>query len=597
MAANINDKFNESTTNARPVAATTTAIKTIGATTLTVDSLADWPTDTAVHFTMFEIDANNKEVANTRTDWKAIKTSATTLGTLTLQAGTDREYPIGSKVICAPTAAWADDLVEGLLVSHDQDGTLKTDSVDVTAVIKDSIITPAKLDSTFKQGWFSGELPAVSSVTHNGNRSYDVVFASTVASTLSPGMRLKLERTVAAPTTAFSLDGSNDYYSKTSPAGLSFTTTFTCSAWVYATAYQAGYIMDRINGTTEGWGMYMSSDGRITIVGRRIAANSKDLTSYQSIPLNRWVHVAATIDMAAGDTSAQKIWIDGVEVPRLYTLTGTATALVQGTTALAVGARSDGSSPFAGYIDQAAVFSSQLSDATIKAMMHQGLTGSETSLISAYANGSTTDLNTTNANNLTAQNGATTVASAPWGNRGASTTLDYGLVMAVSTTNVTVQVPEGCTIPTTGGVTSVAYSTMANPFGWVADKDRWLLYVSSSRSSDYNITTSDTAYDTYKLPNYPAVYNIMSMVGITHAGGASARDYTSRIKIDGSTYASTAYSSPASTYIFHIGNNFVYRASGGEVVTFQVFRSVDNGGTLYKDYTKYTITQLTDFGL
>ncbi len=124
----------------------------MGATTLTVDSLADWPTDTAVHFTMFEIDANNTEVANTRTDWKAIKTSATTLGTLTLQAGTDREYPIGSKVICAPTAAWADDLVEGLLVSHDQDGTLKTDAVDVTAVIKDGIITNAKLvDSTITE--------------------------------------------------------------------------------------------------------------------------------------------------------------------------------------------------------------------------------------------------------------------------------------------------------------------------------------------------------------------------------------------------------------------------------------------------------------
>ena len=127
------------------MAAALTAQKIIGATTLTVDSTAEWPTATAVHFTMFKIDANNTEIANTRTDWKGIVASSTSITNLTLQAGTDIEYPIGSKVICAPTAAWADDLVEGLLVSHDQDGTLKADAVDVTAVIKDGVITNAKL--------------------------------------------------------------------------------------------------------------------------------------------------------------------------------------------------------------------------------------------------------------------------------------------------------------------------------------------------------------------------------------------------------------------------------------------------------------------
>jgi hypothetical protein len=41
--------------------------------------------------------------------------------------------------------------------------------------------------------------------------------------------------------------------------------------------------------------------------------------------------------------------------------------------------------------------------------------------------------------------------------------------MNVSTTDVVVQVPEGCTIPTSGGVASVDYSTVANPYGFPKD--------------------------------------------------------------------------------------------------------------------------------
>jgi hypothetical protein len=44
-----------------------------------------------------------------------------------------------------------------------------------------------------------------------------------------------------------------------------------------------------------------------------------------------------------------------------------------------------------------------------------------------------------------------------------------------SSTSAVIQVPEGCTIPTTGGVSAVAYSVMASPFGFVSDKGRWRL--------------------------------------------------------------------------------------------------------------------------
>lgn len=144
MAASINDKFNQATTTTRPEPAVLTAVKASGASTLTVDSTTGWPTDTAVHFILYQVDADGARVEGTQIDMKGIVNSSTTINNLTLKAGTDAEYPIGSKVICAPTAAWADDVVEGIAVHANQDGTLKDDAV-ATSVIADSAVTTAKI--------------------------------------------------------------------------------------------------------------------------------------------------------------------------------------------------------------------------------------------------------------------------------------------------------------------------------------------------------------------------------------------------------------------------------------------------------------------
>lgn len=296
-------------------------------------------------------------------------------------------------------------------------------------------------------------------------------------------MRLRTTRTVSAPTQCTSLNGTTQYYSKTSPAGASFTTTWTQMAWIYLTSYPtvAAGIMGRRNGGTEGWGMYISTSGCLVMSGCRVAANSKAAVSTQSVPLNRWVHVAMSMDMTAGATSGATWYFDGVSVPGVVTQTGTATAIVQGTTAMVVGAlESAGTYPFPGKIAQAAVFSAVLSQATIRAMMNQTLTGSETNLVSAYSFNNTINDLSANANNLTAVASAVaTDADSPFGLNSYQTatgTLDYALVQAVTfstDTTVTVQVPWGCTIPTSGGVTTSAYSSVKAPYGWVIDNRRW----------------------------------------------------------------------------------------------------------------------------
>jgi hypothetical protein len=328
-------------------------------------------------------------------------------------------------------------------------------------------------------GWSTGALPAVSSVTNNGNRSYDITFASTVASTLSSGMRLRTTRTVAAPTQCTSLNGTTQYYSKASPNKLTFTDDFVVSAWVKLTSYNGTLqmIATRWNGTS-GWYLNVLSTGQIQLIATNAGpGNYSAVTSYQSVPLNKWVHVTSQLDMSTftATTTTSYVMFDGKDVPASVTRAGTnPTALIQAGN-LEIGSVNGGLLPFTGKIAQVAIYNAKVTQATILASMNQGLAGTETSLASAYSfNNAITDLNTTTPNDLTANGSAVaTNADSPFGNAGTSSTLDYALVQAVNTTVATVQVPEGCTIPTSGGVTSVAYSVQGNPYGWVSDKGRW----------------------------------------------------------------------------------------------------------------------------
>ena len=329
------------------------------------------------------------------------------------------------------------------------------------------------------EGWVSGVLPSVSSVTYNGNRSYDITFAGPVDTYLSPGMRLKTVRQVAAPTQCTSLNGTSQYWNRASASinGMTFTNNFTCMGWFILNSYQAGVIINRLDASVNnGYRLSVTSTGQVELLGlNTLNANNRVLKTYQSVPLNKFVHVAMTWATGVGTA-----YIDGVSVDITTTTSGTApTTITQGAGDLAVGRNgASASNYFNGKIAQAAVFSAVLSAATIRSYYSQGLTGTETSLVSAYSfNGVATDLNTTNANNLTAQASAVaTNADSPFSVNGTGTatgTDDVAIVQIVSSTVATVQVPAGCTIPTSGGIAATYVSTQKNPFNWVIDKDKW----------------------------------------------------------------------------------------------------------------------------
>lgn len=367
---------------------------------------------------------------------------------------TNTTHTAGTRVIMAPIADWFN--------------TLKT------------------LFTTTPEGWTATGV-GVSSVAYNGNRSYDLTFSSTMAATLSAGMRLRTTRSAAAPTQCTHLNGSDQYFNDTSVSGMTFTDDFVVSAWVKLDTYNGTnqVIASRYNGTS-GWRLNINSVGAIVLTGFNAgAANFSQVISYQAIPLGRWVHIAAQLDMSAftATTTTSYVMIDGLDVPAQVLRGGTnPTALVQAGN-LDIGANNSSGGAalyFDGKIAQVAIYSAKVTQANIRATISQGLTGSETSLISAYSfNNSLTDLNTGNANNLTAQLSATaTNADSPFGGQADNTissTLDYGIITKVATTTVTVLVAEGCTIPTTGGVDTASYSTQKAPYGMPVQRDKWRL--------------------------------------------------------------------------------------------------------------------------
>jgi hypothetical protein len=199
--------------------------------------------------------------------------------------------------------------------------------------------------------------------------------------------------------------------------------------------------------------------------------------------------------------------IDGVSVPVTVARAGTnPTALVQAGS-IEIGATNSGANPFPGKLAQVAIFSAKVTQANMRSYMSQTPAGTETSLVSAYSfNNSLNDLNTTNANNLTAQgSAAATNADSPFGTQGdgsISSTLEYAIVQAISfstDTTVVVQVPEGCMIPTSGTISDMDYSGVKTPIGFPSDPSKWTVIFIDRSDREYSSSPSGATYYSHSL--------------------------------------------------------------------------------------------------
>lgn len=473
---------------------TTTLASTIasGAVTVPLNSVAGFTNGATVVLVVEPTSATKKQAFTGVVDTAGVQITG-----VVWTEGTNDSHTAGVTVVDYETATHWALYSKGLLVEHNQDGTHS--DITATTVTADEFIVTGSAGAN--NGWEVG-LPTPDTITYNGNRSYDLVFNSNdLTDTLSNGMRTRFTRTVTPPTQCTDLEsGSSQYWSKTSPAGTTFTDDFCAGAWVKLESYTGSrqVIVSRFNGTS-GWRLGIDSSGVVTMAGFNAGgSNTSNVSSYQSIPLGKWVHVAAQLDMSAftATTTTSYIMIDGVDVPVSVNRSGTnPTALVQAGN-LEIGSNNSGTELFDGKLAQVWYSNAKITQANIKTFISQGMSGSETSIVSHYDfNGDGND-NNANANNLTANAGAGFTTDSPFNST------EYGIITAnafSTNTTLTVQVPEGYAIPTSGGVSAVAYSTQHTPYGFPSNKGKWRL---SALWRNATATTSNATFGSYSSGGY-----------------------------------------------------------------------------------------------
>jgi hypothetical protein len=528
---------------------------TIGGTSITVISTTNWPTTTGAIFAMdtFTL-VNGVEVRDvgSYTEWEGIVASSTSITNMVLRYGTDQNYAAGTttRVYIPVSSSRENRLIDGMLVEHDQDGTHSNiTATSITATT--GTFTNFTINGTSGADGWSPLGQSLTSITALGNRSYTAVVSGVDTTGVTcVGQRLKLPRTVTAPTQCTDLEASSSqYFSRASGSltGISFTDDYTCMAWVkiesYASAVMA--IISRYN-AANGFLFYVNASGQLILQN---GTGTRLNTSYQSVPLNKWVHVAATMNASAG---TGEVYIDGVLVPSL--ISGAGTSITQAGN-LEIGSANAGNF-FDGKIAQVGLFDAVISAATIRSYMSQTLSGSETNCIGAWTlNGVLTDSDS-NANNLTAQGSAVaTNADTPFTNPVTGTNItagstNYGIIMAQSfstNTTYTIQIPEGETLPTTGGIGTVSYSTQKTPYGFPGDESKWEvgLYLLSTVASSGTVTS--TIYNPGGLNiNVPVGSwntDFESAFSVTTAGGGIDLSTTLSTSSTAATGATTNFSS------------------------------------------------------
>lgn len=109
---------------------------TIGGSSFKVVSTSNWPTGTGAIFAVDTVTlVSGQEVRDvgSYTEWEGVVTDSTTISSAVIRYGSDQNYPAGATTrVYIPVASSRENrLVDGLLVSHNQDGTLAA-SVGIT---------------------------------------------------------------------------------------------------------------------------------------------------------------------------------------------------------------------------------------------------------------------------------------------------------------------------------------------------------------------------------------------------------------------------------------------------------------------------------
>lgn len=381
----------------------------------------------------------------------------------------------GATIIDYDSATHHNAQTKGIQQFANDDGTLKTEPVR----------TALGLGATSVNGW--EVLPYTLSVTsgyNKGNKEYDITVANQdLRTTLSAGMKLRLERGTTAPTQCADLESSSSQFASRASGSVTGTIStvtddITCEAWIKPESMTSkGWIVSKLNASAvNGFGFNMEAGGTIRIIGGNAAAYDYG-QSYVGVEIGRWSHVAGTLDMSGASST---LYINGISVPVQYT-NGAASAWVNAGN-LQIGAYNS-IEYFDGKIADVRVWNVIRTATQIRDNMNQQLVGTETNLIGYWKlNGDFND-STSAANHLTGSGGAVaTDLDNPM------KTTEYAIItkVAYSAPNTTLTVYTGTdhNIPNLT-LSAPYYSTQRTPYGFPASSTRWTLTIWANRSADY----------------------------------------------------------------------------------------------------------------
>lgn len=331
----------------------------------------------------------------------------------------------------------------------------------------------AHVSADIGSGWTS-LVTTASTVATNGNRSFNLSLTGDHTATLSRGMRLRIPRTGTTPTQCADFNGTTQSASRASGSvsGISVSNLVTVEARVYVKSYATGNpaILSRYTNAASGWVFGTDSNGVPRLLFDTNATTADTLTGVASLPLNEWVHYAATINTTGG---TGKIWINGVEVPSTYS-NGTTTTTAN-TANLVMGATAEPGDYANMRISEVRLWSTARTDDEIKNNMNQELTGSETGLMGYWKlNGDFND-STSNANHLTANSGVTATYADNALNANAYAIIMTTPVYSGGNTTMTVQTPIGYPIPN-ATLGTVSYSSVKVPYGFPSNPGLWSIH-------------------------------------------------------------------------------------------------------------------------
>ena len=176
--------------------------KNLAATSINVGATTNYPTDTGIVVGIRVVDSNGTIVPGTYTEWNAVVASSTAI---TIEAvpvyGTDQVYPAGSltQVFLMVSSSLHNQMVDGLLVSHDQDSKLKAGAISnsnmlanntvTTAAITDASVTTAKMQAGFTRRLGLDSITTTNTLLTTSSVAYLTVTATTTGGEIEVDVR------------------------------------------------------------------------------------------------------------------------------------------------------------------------------------------------------------------------------------------------------------------------------------------------------------------------------------------------------------------------------------------------------------------------